>query len=325
MINPNRDIFVISDLHLGDHGKRDNFFLTGKSSAGNEIKRSDVFESFLDMVKKRNGQLVILGDLFEFWQANIGEVIRVNLSLLDKLAEMKAVFVVGNHDIDLEPLIESKGNVFKHPFFSLMTTAFITEIGEKRFKFFHGHEIDPYNLGNSPAWGRMMAILAGIAEDHLGAGAGAGSEMTTEEVMLKLGVSIKNSFSTLWSGVEERWDEFWGNKHQNGLTPAQSKSLVSEHFQHMEKEREKGEFDIAVCGHTHVAGRFESWYVNSGSWVKFRNGEPVGNFLRIYPTGQIDVCVAYKSRYDYIETEFVRDQSTGIVMNFDFENGEPIK
>ena len=30
MLNPERDIFVISDLHLGDRGKRDNFFLPGK-------------------------------------------------------------------------------------------------------------------------------------------------------------------------------------------------------------------------------------------------------------------------------------------------------
>lgn len=322
MLNPERDIFLISDLHLGDRGKRDNFFLPGKDQKENKVDRLALFESFLKMVKKRNGQLVILGDLFEFWQANIGEVIKVNLPLLDKLAEMEAIFVVGNHDIDLEPLVENRESVFKHPFFARMTSAFSVKIGGKRIKFFHGHEIDPYNQGNSPAWGRMMAILAGIVEDKLGAG--SVTEVTTEEILIKIGVDIKNSAASLWDGIEEKWHELWGNEHEKSLTPAQNTSLVSEHFQHMEKEKEKGEFDIVVCGHTHMAGKLEDWYVNSGSWVKFENGEPVGNYLQIYPDGQFDVCKILRDKVDYIATEFVRDKETGLVSNFDFEKGIPL-
>ncbi|MDN5279947.1 MAG: UDP-2,3-diacylglucosamine hydrolase [Clostridiales bacterium] len=82
MLNADKDIFVISDLHLGDHGKRDNFTVKGKDKDGNEIDRLELLNEFLDMVEKRDGQLVIVGDLFEFWQANIGEVIRKNLPLL---------------------------------------------------------------------------------------------------------------------------------------------------------------------------------------------------------------------------------------------------
>lgn len=74
-LNNENDIFVISDLHLGDHSKRDNFFVKGKDQDGKEIDRSKLLTEFLDMVEENKGQLVILGDLFEFWQANVGEVI----------------------------------------------------------------------------------------------------------------------------------------------------------------------------------------------------------------------------------------------------------
>ncbi|MBU1107098.1 MAG: metallophosphoesterase family protein [Candidatus Riflebacteria bacterium] len=322
MLDPNRDIFVISDLHLGDHGKRDNFFLSGKDKNGKTVERLKLFEDFLEMVKKNNGQLVILGDLFEFWQANIGEVIRINLPILDKLAEMKAVFVVGNHDIDFEPLVEERENVFKHPFFSSMTSSFIMNIGGKRFKFFHGHEVDPYNQGNSPAWGRMMAIFAGIAEDKFGVK--FNDQLTMEDFLSKTGEGLKAGLMSFWEGIGEKWDHLIGNDHKNGLTPAQNKSLVGEHFEHMENEKKKNEFDIAICGHTHMAGKFEDWYVNSGSWVNFRNGEPVGNFIWIHPDGQLDVCVCLNDKFDYIESKFVRSTDTGLVANFDFENNCPI-
>src|SRR5262249_3782890 len=57
-----KDIFVISDLHLGDGGARDNFEAGGKTRA---------LRSFLDHVGSEGGELFVLGDLLELWQMNL--------------------------------------------------------------------------------------------------------------------------------------------------------------------------------------------------------------------------------------------------------------
>jgi UDP-2,3-diacylglucosamine pyrophosphatase LpxH len=50
-----RDIFVISDLHLGDGGARDNFEMG---------KKTPQLRAFLDHVGSEGGELFVLGDLF---------------------------------------------------------------------------------------------------------------------------------------------------------------------------------------------------------------------------------------------------------------------
>ncbi|MHC4231149.1 MAG: metallophosphoesterase [Planctomycetota bacterium] len=91
-----KDIIVVSDLHIGDGGPRDNF------SVDNKEKK---FNHFLDYVEQSDTELFVLGDLFDFWQANISRVVIHRLKLLDRLAQMQAVYVVGNHDADFEHLI----------------------------------------------------------------------------------------------------------------------------------------------------------------------------------------------------------------------------
>ena len=97
-MNEKKDIFVISDLHMGDGGPRDNF------AAGDKEQQLDLF---IDFVKKENGELIIVGDLFEFWQASLGKVLVMRRPLIDRLSNMGATFVIGNHDSDLEALIGS--------------------------------------------------------------------------------------------------------------------------------------------------------------------------------------------------------------------------
>ena len=77
-----RDIMIVSDLHIGDGGPRDNF------AADNKVEK---FSCFLDYVAGQQAELMILGDLFEFWQANIGRVLTRHLSLIERLAAMQAV------------------------------------------------------------------------------------------------------------------------------------------------------------------------------------------------------------------------------------------
>ncbi|MHC5213875.1 MAG: metallophosphoesterase, partial [Planctomycetota bacterium] len=134
-----KDIFVVSDLHIGDGGPRDNFSVDSKAQK---------FDCFLDYVEDCGADLFVLGDLFEFWQANISRVLVHRLPLIDRLARMKAVYVVGNHDADFEHLIGRE--ILAHPFFDRMSGPFERVIANKRFKFMHGHELDPFNRDGTP-------------------------------------------------------------------------------------------------------------------------------------------------------------------------------
>jgi len=93
---PDQPIFVISDLHMGDGGARDNFALNN---------REKELGLFLDYVASQQGELIILGDLFDFWQMNLSKVVTTHIPLLDRLAAMNATYVVGNHDADLDGLL----------------------------------------------------------------------------------------------------------------------------------------------------------------------------------------------------------------------------
>ena len=68
----NHSIFVISDLHMGDGGVRDNFTL------GDRKKQLNLF---LDHVASQQGELIIVGDLFEFWQMNLSSIVAMHLPL----------------------------------------------------------------------------------------------------------------------------------------------------------------------------------------------------------------------------------------------------
>ncbi len=59
-------IFCVSDLHLCDRGFRDNFAVEGREAR---------FYKFLDYVEAERGQLYVLGDLFDFWQANMSRAV----------------------------------------------------------------------------------------------------------------------------------------------------------------------------------------------------------------------------------------------------------
>ena len=57
-------IFCVADLHLCDRGFRDNFAVEGREAR---------FYKFLDYVEANGGQLYVLGDLFDWWQANLSK------------------------------------------------------------------------------------------------------------------------------------------------------------------------------------------------------------------------------------------------------------
>ncbi len=104
-----QSIFVISDLHMGDGGPRDSF------AVGDRERQLALF---LDYVANQQGELMVLGDLFEFWQMNLSAIILRHRPLLDRLAGMQATYVLGNHDGDLEHFVGT--DLLSCPFFQRM-------------------------------------------------------------------------------------------------------------------------------------------------------------------------------------------------------------
>lgn len=267
-----RDIIIVSDLHIGDGGPRDNFAVDNKAQR---------FSGFLDYVQQQRAELFILGDLFEFWQANIGKVLMHQKDLIERLSEMQVVYVVGNHDADFEDLVGT--GFLAHPFFERMSGPFERTISGKRFKFMHGHELDPFNCDGTPRWGRILAILGGILEDRKGSPLLSAGGMT-EKSLLKVG----RSFMWLWNKSVNLFEK--SERHEKphslgeSLTPAQDPGKIKGIMSLYHNNKRQEGYDFLITGHTHKAGLFQDWYCNSGCWVGLRE-----NFLRIQTDGQVHV------------------------------------
>lgn len=282
MLQTGKDVFIVSDLHMGDGGPRDNF----AAIYGNNVDRLKQFENFLDYVEKCDGQLVILGDMFELWQSNFGRVLIKRISLLNRLAEMKAIYVVGNHDVDFKPFIEH--NLLRHPFFDQISGPFMHEIEGKSFKFMHGHEVDPFNRGENPGWGRILTIVAGVFEDKIGSPILSTGE-SVEKTLCTFGERMLWLWNLLVSTFTKAGRKAGSTRPCQKLTPGQKPSRLKEHIQQIQKDKQSEGYNFAIVGHTHKPGKYEDWYFNSGSWVGMEEGCTINNFLRISTDGEVNV------------------------------------
>ena len=263
------DIFVISDLHLGDGGPRDNFELGG---------RTKQLHAFIDHVGGEGGELFVLGDLFELWQVNLSGLIVKRHDLITHLLAVPLVYVPGNHDVDLVHFIGAP--FVRHPLFARMRLPFERELGGRRFYFSHGHETDPFNSGEDPGFGRMLTIFAGVFEDRNKSPLLA-SGQTVETVLEQFGESML----ALWTSAAMAMEASGQGpdvEPSATLTPAQNPHRLGEHIAGTRAERERRGHDVAVLGHTHRPGRIDDWYHNSGSWTGERN-----SFLRIDAEGHV--------------------------------------
>ena len=271
-MDDNNPIYIISDLHLGDGGPRDNFAFDEKL---------DQFNLFLDMVEKEKGRLYILGDLFDFWQGNVGKILMNRKSLLDRFASLEAKYVVGNHDLDLEEFIDS--DFLNHPFFERMSGPFIEEIGGRRFKFMHGHEVEPDRNERRPGWGKVLTIIRGIIEDRKGSpmfSAGGGVERVL--------IGLSKLFMGVWNFAVNHFEHAKYKNHDHlfkeELTPTQEPHRVPDILKLYELNRRLEGYDVVVAGHTHRPRKIDPWYYNSGCWVGIRN-----HFLVISPEGNVEL------------------------------------
>lgn len=267
-VTTDRPVFVISDLHIGNGSYLDQFRRAGAEP---------LLLRFLDYVAEEGGQLMINGDLLELWRFPVGEVVDYRGRLLEKLSEASPIYIPGNHDISL---IQTGGKVH-HPLLDCIQSPLILPIGERRFRFMHGHELDPLISPRvysqtipsylSPAFALKDAVCRWTG--------GALSEVFLEgaECVFKLVHGLGGNPSSRMHPelVEER-----KRSKSSGRSSMRAHRMLSR-YRH---DTEKNAYDVAVVGHSHKVGRYGGWYFNSGCWIQARH-----SFLKIWPDGHVEV------------------------------------
>ena len=104
----------ISDLHLGDGSKADDFHRDGHLIA--------LFDRYVD-----GNKIYLLGDIFELWQARLDKIIWAHLDVFKYLEDWNLTCIHGNHDF--------------LPFSKLWPETYEDELIYAE----HGHQHDIYN------------------------------------------------------------------------------------------------------------------------------------------------------------------------------------
>ena len=251
-------IYCISDLHISDGGYRDNFQL---------YNREKRFRDFIHLIKKHNAELIIIGDLLDFWVGNLGIILDYRDDLLSLLKDVNIKYITGNHDSELEYLKK----FLPHEFFKKIVKPFTRTINGKTFRFFHSHELDQYNCDPNPGWGRLMAILSALYIDREKSLIDKKGRYIEARLEI-LGDKYMRMFNCL-VGVFRRFLGFHKSNIKYRLSPSKSRNRIEEHLNEVAEYRKKEGFDNAVCGHTHLYGFYgkDNWYKNTGSWVEDHN------------------------------------------------------
>ena len=264
-----QNIFVVSDLHLGD------------GSSFDPICKSDRYVQLLhllDYMDRENGQLVILGDLLELWRFSLSSVMNQWHGLLDRFDQMNAIYVLGNHDEKIADIAPDSTN---HPFLKRACQAFTHKIGDHTFRFMHGHEVDPLIPDPSSLFNGLLRRLSRplipkqqtclLAND-------AFSDFLLEsgEQMLRIWHRLSRN---IHAHLHDELVELFGEPERT-IRRIRTEKMLNRFCHHRDQEY----YDIAIAGHTHQAGRFGRWYYNSGCWTKKTN-----SFLRIHPDGHVEV------------------------------------
>lgn len=250
-------IVCIPDMHLLEKKRNDDFF-------DNNQKHVDRFSDFLDfLVENKNDlQVVQLGDMFDLWQArgntNLIYAVPEYANVLGLMGEeLKPIYVIGNHDIDIFEWYRDQGRTFDRKY-----RYFLSDNEEKKIRviFEHGFQADFYN--NQGSWsgaiGREITEVVGWMENLI------------PDIDLILG---------------ESWDKFKRvfSIYNSGLTPRKNPGFneheYSKYYIELMKKYNDGDTDdleeptelvLAVVAHTHKArliSRPNNYLMDCGSWV----------------------------------------------------------
>ncbi|MEZ0345786.1 MAG: UDP-2,3-diacylglucosamine diphosphatase, partial [Infirmifilum sp.] len=289
-LSDDEEAVIISDTHLGLRYR------------GRELSRSEELADFLENVSRdsRVKLLVLLGDIFEFWSAGVGDIIRSSYDPMKVLAasDKTVVYVAGNHDRIVSHLqLESRrgrGDLYAVPDFLIL------KAGGKKYLLLHGHQLDTLFTHVKGLWklqsyvyilteplfslpGPSEWILAAISTLVLASILATVKASTlSEEIILTLAALFLATPLLLlsWRKLQDRlWYGFIQRiAYRMSKSRLRGKSLenlsVSKPLKHLTRMLETlpeiGKIDGVIIGHTHVPELIvenNRVYANPGAWV----------------------------------------------------------
>lgn len=191
---------------------------------------------------------------------------------------MDVSYIPGNHDIAALKLCEGEDLI--HPFFKKTRKPFFKTINKTKFKFMHGHELDPFITDTFNNCGRILNACAKVIDLRPNScilASDSFSDMVVEagEIALHIWESLTKGMNDAIHNCGMVMPNYQVNYLLRGI---RTHKMLSRYY----LDKQNGLYDIAVVGHTHKAGTFGDWYFNSGSWTGIMN-----NFLLIQPDGKI--------------------------------------
>lgn len=253
----NKIIYVISDLHMGCGGIKDNF-----------LPYKNRLISFLDQIEK-DSCVILAGDTFEFWQSSHGEVIKAHLDIIKKLQKLNSIFIVGNHDMDLSGFVDLD---VEWPFIKSLCHDVKIKRNGKNIFICHGDIFDKYiNTDKLILLARMSAMILGWSKERFNI-SNNGMDDIVEGFLEKRVLDLFNFLSKVANILFRRT--------ASGRVGRGKKICYIR--KELDKYHENNPNIFMICGHTHKAGWYKDWHVNTGSW----NGKS-SYYLRISKNGEI--------------------------------------
>ena len=256
-IAPDRPVYFISDLHLGDGGASDIF-----------MGKDRTLLDLLAQVREEGARLVICGDAIDFHQAwNLTRVLRAHGKLLRAISDLAdsngVIYIYGNHDHDI----------------ALFHDVFRWEVASELWigpdiVIQHGHEFDPFigpNLQSSHLATRVHHLVERVFGTWIRLPLAdfytPGNRFTFWCFhKLWLAAKVRNrAFRAVGfraaAEKSERFARYWVRSEAGDPMSMLAPTLASARARNA---------TTVVCGHAHMPCNFETdgvRYVNTGSWT----------------------------------------------------------
>jgi UDP-2,3-diacylglucosamine hydrolase len=228
---PNKKIYFLSDFHLG----APNFSAS--------LEREKKIVAFLESIRTDAAQIIIAGDIFDFWYEYKTVVPKHFVRLLGKLAEITdsripVMLFAGNHDMWMRGYFENELNI---PVFFQPKTF---EWNNKKFFVGHGDGLGPGDHG--------YKFIKKIFRNKF-------CQWLFGQMHPTLGMGIANYFSRASRKKTGASDAVFLGEDNEWLVIYAREVLAKEHF------------DYFIFGHRHLPLDIQlndgSRYINLGDWI----------------------------------------------------------
>ena len=218
-------LYCISDAHLG------------AQSAEKESRKEALLTSFLEFILKSENDLLICGDLFDFWFEYRHAIPKLHFKTLALLAEISQSgrqihYLAGNHDFWLGDFLENEIGLFIHK------DDYPFEYNRKHIYAFHGDGLY-----------KKDCLYRGLKK------------------ILRHPLNI-SLYRLLHPDIGIPWALHFSHQSRDAKSDKTAYS-DSDYREFAFKKIDSG-FDYVILGHTHwpaMAKYKNGWYLNAGNWI----------------------------------------------------------